>query len=293
MAEVVTSENLQEFNLARLAQTMPQEVEEAKIISETPAEEVKAEDAEDEPEDKPDEPPKKRNKIEERFSELTEQRRQALERAEAAEKRAAELESKVNPKPVEKIDNDVGPEPKPADYTDAFEYAKDLAKWSTDKALKDRDAQEAEKVQKAEAEKVMKGWQSRVEATKAELPDYTETLLGADNLSVSDDVRDALIESELGPRILYHLAKNPDEVAKINDMSVRGALRYIGKLEAQFEKPQKEEKKEPEVKIARVAPPEPIKPIRASSGADNKVDNQGEFQGTYSQWKALRKAGKV
>lgn len=284
MAEVVTSENLMEFQLAGLPKPEPKE--------EPKAEEKVEEKAEEKEEEPKEEEHKPKRKLEQRFSELTEARRRAEERAEAAERKAAELEAKINPKPVEKVDNDIGPEPKQGDYTDAFEYAKDLAKWSADKALKDHAVKEAEKTQKAEAEKVLKAWQKRVTEIETELPDYKEVLASAEDLSVSDEVRDALIESELGPRILYHLASNPEEVAKLNEMTVRGAVRYIGKLEAKFEKaPEKEQK--PEVKVAKVRPPEPITPIKTSNAPENKINSKGEFQGSYAEWKALRAAGKV
>jgi len=299
MAEVVTSENLAEFNMARL-RVSPEPVEDAKIVSETP--EPKAEDK-SEPEAKPeadehhedDEPkkdPDKRPKLEKRFSELTEQRNRERERAEAAERRLAELEAKANPKAAEKTD-EIGPKPDPKDYTEAFKYAEDLAEWSTGKALKDRDAAEAEKAQKAEQEKTIKAWQKRVSDVEKELPDYKEVLASADNLAVSDDVRDAIIDSDVGPKILYHLAQNPEEVERINGLTVRGALRAIGKLEAKFETQPQKEQAAPEVKIAKVKPPEPITPIRASNTPDNRIDAKGEFQGSYAQWKALRKAGKV
>ena len=286
MAEVVTSENLREFNLSRLIPAP--EVQDVEVKEVDPAPEVKEEPKEEEHHE---EATKKRNKLEERFSELTRQRNEARERAEAAERRAAELEAKS--KPAEKIDADVGPEPKSTDYTDAFEYAKDLAKWSTDKALKDRDAKEAEKAAQAEREKTTKAWTARLEAVKTELPDYVEVVASAEDLSVSDDVRDAIIESEIGPRIIYHLAKNPDLVESINGMTVRGALRQIGKLEALLEKPKEDKPQEKPVALPKVRPPEPITPIRATNTPDNRVGSDGEFTGTYAQWKALRQAKKI
>jgi len=291
--QTVTGETIQDFILGN-----PLPVEEAKIIKETPAEEAKpkveeeAKPVVDEIEESPE--PAKKPKLEQRFSELTEARKRAERERDEARKEADELRAKVNPKPEVKIDPDVGPEPQAKDYGDAFEYAKDLAKWSTDKALKDRDAAEAEKTQKAEQEKTLKIWQKRVTEIEKELPDYREVLASADSLAVGDDVRDAIIESEVGPKILYHLASNPDEVDRINGMTVRAALRAIGKLEAKFEAPpEKKEQEPPKTPVARVKPPEPITPIRANSTPDNKLNSKGEFSGTYGEWKALRKAGKV
>lgn len=295
-AEVVTGETREAFMAKRMGMSAPM-VEDAKVISETLAPEVKEPEATEieaiEDEHKEPEQPKRKPKLEERFSELTAQRKAAEARAAEAERKLAEAEAKANPKPVEKIDGDIGPKPKPADYTDAFEYAEDLSKWSIDKALKDRDQAEVVKAQKAEQEKVVKGWQKRIVEIKTELPDYDDVISSADNLAVSDDVRDAIIESEVGPKILYHLAQNPELVDSINGMTVRGALRAMGKLEAQFEKAPEKQQEKPATKVAAIRPPDPITPIRATGSVDNKVDAKGEFQGTYAQFKALRAAGKV
>lgn len=298
--QTVTSETLADFNATRLGLVVtPPEAE--KKQEETKLEDVVPDDDvvdDDKTPEKPAEEKPKKGKLAERFSELTGKVKQADERAQAAERRAEEaerkakeLESKANPKPVEKVDDDVGPEPKASDYTDAFEYAKDLAKWSTDKALKDRDVKDAEKAKEQEREKVHKAWATRVEATKQEFPDY-DAMLASSELGVSDPVKDALIESEIGPRILYEFASNPELVEKLNKMKILDQLKEIGKLEIRLAKEEKQEESKPdpirEVKKA----PAPIVPARGTKTADNPVNDSGEFKGTYQEWRALRMRGK-
>ena len=72
-------------------------------------------------------------------------------------------------------------------------------------------------------------------------------------------------------------------------MSERAALKEIGKLEARFEKI------EPEVKpVKKSNAPAPVTPLRAVSGvADVKLDTDGKWYGSYAEWKAARKSGKV
>jgi hypothetical protein len=297
MPTVVTSENLAEFNQARLGLTIGQTPEPPEPETPKPAE-------------PPEEPPKEghgKPKISERFSELTNQRKAAEDarkvaeeakaaaeaRAEAAEKRAKELEdAQKAPKPPP-FDPELGPEPKPSDYTDAFKYAADLAEWKSQAGIKKWQQDQIEAQKKHEAEKVVQAHWKRVAAAQKEFPDYQETMDGAKNLTLTErEVQNAVIESDMSAKILYHLAKNPDEVGKINDMSVRGALRYLGKLESQLEKPAPTPA--PAVQQRRPAPPEPIEPIRAmGTGTNQQIDAAGEFTGTYAQWKALRKAKKV
>ena len=135
---------------------------------------------------------------------------------------------------------------------------------------------------------MMTSWNSKLEQAKAELSDY-EDMIASSDVVVSDQVRDAILESDVGPRILYHLAENPEIAEKISGMSLIGALREIGKLEARFEKPVEAQK--PAVRKSNA--PAPINPIRGGSNVEVPIDSNGNFNGTPQQWKELRKAGKI
>ena len=104
------------------------------------------------------------------------------------------------------------------------------------------------------------------------------------------------MESDVGPQLLYHLASDEDFAKELTEMPVVKALKEIGNLEAQFEakeeKPSKAEKKKKTVSSSKA--PEPIRPLSGGKvGKDVLVDTNGEFHGTYAQWKAARQAGKV
>jgi len=306
VANVLTSENSEAFyaNKLGLAEEAPVEA----IVEETPTE--PAEEANDQSEPQPEETKetkateeKKQNpKLEKRFSELTKQREEARKEAqrerearEALENRLKELEVKVNPQPVEQVNA----KPSPSQFNDAFEYAEALAEWSAEQAILNREKAEAEKKLQEERSKVIKSWNERLETVKADLPDYDEMIASASDITVSDEIRDAMLESEQGPRILYHLAENPELAEKLNSMSKVSALREIGKLEARFEAketPKETPKTEAETKpsVAKSKAPAPISPIKTSSAvADVGVGSDGEFHGTYQQWRESRKAGKI
>ena len=183
-------------------------------------------------------------------------------------------------------------EPKPDQFTDAFEYAKALAEWSAEQALLNRDKQEAERKANEERQKLIQSWQTKLEQAKATLPDYEEMIASSD-VVVNDDIRDAILESDVGPQILYHLAENPEIAKKITGGSTRQALRELGKLEARLEAKQPETKRIEPV-VARSKAPEPISPIRAANSVpDVGMSTDGKFHGTYADWKAARKAGKI
>jgi len=291
-SSVVTSENSGEFYAQRLGLATEPAAE--AVVETTPTEPV-AEVQQSEPEAEPpkttEETEKKPNpKLEKRFSELTKQRELARQEAERERQRASDLEERLKAletknQPAPQVDQDR--EPQPSDFTDAFEYARALAKYAADNAMKNRDKIEAERKASEERQRLNESWQTKLEKVKSEMPDY-EDMVASSDVVVSDQVRDAILESDVGPRILYHLAENPEVAEKISKMSLVKALTEIGKIEARFEKP-------PEVKpvVTRSNAPAPISPIRGGSNVDVPMTSDGEFTGTIQQWKELRRAGKI
>ena len=281
---VVTSENIAEFTAQKLGLA---------DRADTEADDSEPDQAPEQSEPKSEDEArtgKQNPKLEKRFSEITKQREAAREEAkrerearESLEAKVAELERRTQPQQrVESLDE----EPKPEQFNDAFEYARALAEYSAEQALKNRDRVELEKKYQAEHDKLIEVWNDRLEATKKELPDYAD-MIESSEVMVSDQVRDALLESDAGPRILYHLAENPDYAEKLSKMTVISALREIGKLEAKFEKTETKP-------VVRSKAPAPINPLRATGGSmDTTIGSDGEFHGTYSQWREARKAGKI
>lgn len=290
-ANVVTSENLAEFTAKKLgladqtpreaAPAEPQVEAEQSEPSETVEEATAAEDRKQNP------------KLEKRFSDLTKQREAARQEAqrerearEALEARLKDLESKANPvKDEPKFDE----EPKPEQFTDMYEYAKALTDYKVDQRLQEEKQKEAVAKAEAERQKVINTWAKRVEAAKTEMPDF-EAMVGSADVVVSNEVRDAIFESDVGPRILYHLAENPEVAEKLQGMTLTRALATIGKLEAQFEKT------EPQTKpaVGKSKAPAPINPIKASAnGPITDLDSNRQFHGSYQAWKAARLAGRI
>ena len=289
-SNVLTSENSGEFyaNKLGLATEAPVEaVETEPTVEDTPQSEPVA----DEPKPVEEGEKKPNPKLEKRFSELTKQREMARQEADRERQRAADLEARLEAlergsKPVKQ--DEPNKEPQPSDFTDAFEYAKALAEYSTAKALENRDKQEAERKANEERQKVMTSWQTKLEEAKSELPDY-EDMIASSDVVVSDQVRDAILDSDVGPKILYHLAENPEVATKISGLSLTSALREIGKLEARFEKTAEA----PKPAVRKSNAPAPINPIRGGSNVDVPMTADGEFTGSIHQWKEMRKAGKI
>ena len=291
--QVLTSENAAEFYANRLGlaeSPAPAEatetVEPTEVVEQSEPEEAEAE-AKQEGE-------RKQNpKLERRFSEITKQREEARKEAQqerearqALEARLAALEKQGQPQKANPVDE----KPQPSQFSDAFEYAEALAEYTADQRIANMKREEAEAKQAEERQKVISQWTSKVQAAKASLPDFDDIVASSD-VVVNDDIRDAILESDVGPQILYHLAENDEIAKKITGLSPKAALREIGKLEARFEAKPEAEKPAP---IVRSKAPAPIQPIRGGKNTpDVPLDSNGVFFGTAAQWKELRKAGKI
>lgn len=290
VANVVTSENSAEFyaNKLGLADPAPTEA----VVDESPAEpvqEVSQSEPEAETEAEATEAPKKQNpKLEKRFSELSKARDAARQEAATERQQREALEERIKaleqPKQAQ-VQND---EPQPSDYTDAFDYARDLAKYEAKRMIEAEKQAEAQvKAQEAQ-QKVLSTWNERINEAKQELADYDEMIASSD-VVIHDVIRDAILESDVGPRILYHLAENEEFAQKFAGMPLPQALKELGKLELKYTPSE-----ERSVAVRKSKAPPPINPIRGTSSAvDAPINEKGEFTGTIHQWKELRKSGKI
>ena len=291
--QVLTSENAAEFYANRLGLAESPAAPEAEESSEPEAVVEQSEPEEAEAEAKQEGERKQNPKLERRFSEITKQREEARKEAQqerearqALEARLAALEKQGQPQKANPVDE----KPQPSQFSDAFEYAEALAEYTADQRIANMKREEAEAKQAEERQKVISQWTSKVEAAKASLPDFDDIVASSD-VVVNDDIRDAILESDVGPQILYHLAENDEVARKIAGLSPKAALREIGKLEARFEAKPEAEKPAP---IVRSKAPAPIQPIRGGKNTpDVPLDSNGVFFGTAAQWKELRKAGKI
>lgn len=292
-SNVVTSENLAEFNSQKLglAAEAPTEAVEAEPVVEQAQSEPQQEVAEETQAEAEDKPKKQNPKLEKRFSELSKARDAAKQEAanERAQREALEEQLralKQQPQQQQTVTTD---EPQPENYSDAFEYAKDLAKYEA-RRIVEAEKQQVEQAKAAERQnEVIKTWTERVQKAKADMPDYDE-MVGSSDVAIHDVLRDAIIESDVGPKILYHLAENEEYAKKVASMSLPQALKELGKLEARYS--DSPEEKPPAVRTSKAPPP--INPIRgATNSLDVPISSNGEFTGTPAQWRALRQAGKI
>jgi hypothetical protein len=290
-ANVVTSENLAEFNAKKmgLADRAPVEA----VVEKTPTEPTETQSQSEplgEDEATATEERKRNPKLELRFEKITKQREEARQEAKREREARESLEAKVRELEGRgQAETQPTGEPKPENFSDMYEYAKALTDYRVEQRMGEEKQKDAQAKQQAEREKVISAWTDRVKAAKSEMPDFDD-MVGSADVVVSNEVRDAIFESDVGPRILYHLAENPEFAEKLSGMTVASALRSIGKLEAQYEKTEPTSK----TVVGKSKAPAPINPIRsAANGRDVPLTSDGKFEGSYQAYKAARMAGRI
>lgn len=204
-------------------------------------------------------------------------------RALQAEKRAAELEREIaalrsgksdGPAPEGKSgDPD---EPQPGDFKTVGEYTRALTKYEVRKAAEGARANAREHQQQSEASERIAAHVKREDEFRTAAPDYDEVVGGAD-IEFHPAGLQYLVESDFGPQIAYHLAKNPEEVTRLNRLSPSKVLAELGKMETRFESkaaPVVAAAKAPEVSKA----PAPISVLEAKSATVAKKPEEMTFQ---------------
>lgn len=163
------------------------------------------------------------------------------------------------------------PEPEKTEAQKAADYIDSLVQ---KRLAAEREAQRAAQVQ---AE-----FQQRALSVKKLHPDFDEVVMSAD-VPVSAAVSEALLTSEHGPAIMYRLASNPDELARISALPPLAAAREIGRLEAQAAS-STAAPRNPVTVTRKSAAPAPVAPV-AARGPTRVKRPEDMTQEEYNAWR--------
>lgn len=236
--------------------------------------------------------PKKAKGVQKRLDELVRQRedeRRAREAAESRLDRALAAVERLTGKPAAEAKQDIeqdDPEPVrpvkaqfPSD--DAFEAARDdytenKARWIARREVQATIAERERLVVEAKAQeeqsRVRDTYRGRVEKVVEKYPDYHE-VAESPTVSITIPMAHAIMQSDFGPDLQYHLGKNPAEAERISKLPVPAQLLALGRLEATFAVASAKAETPAEVPAAPAAPapkavssaPPPTKPVKAGN----------------------------
>jgi hypothetical protein len=176
------------------------------------------------------------------------------------------------------------------DWDDALlQYAEAKSEFTSQRVIREtieaeRQRSEAESVRSAQ-EQVRQQYQARIDKYITEKPDFHEVAESPDVI-VSIPVAHAIMHSDNGPALQYHLGSNPDEAKRIMALSPPLQLVELGKIESRLlaeATPAPDPKPEPQISAA----PAPIKPLAVGDQAPITKDIQSM---TMDEYKAHRKA---
>jgi len=161
------------------------------------------------------------------------------------------------------------------------EYVEALTDWKVAEKVKEfRAEQNAEKA-KAAQKTVESNFQEKQKAFKEATPDFDEVMAEAD-MQVSRAVIDEIVNNENGPALQYFLAKNPDEAARLSQLSPVALAREVGRIESRFVTAPSSTKT---ATVTRApAPPNPV--TRSSSTA---TKDMGDPNLSNAEYMALRR----
>lgn len=157
--------------------------------------------------------------VQPRIDELTRARREAEREAAYWKQVAQGTQSPAQAAPQR---------PTPDQFDKYDDYVDALTDWKAEQAVAKR--MEADSTRKV-AETRAQTFAERQTQARTVMTDYDEVVGGSDT-PIANHVGEAIMESDLGPQLAYHFAKNPDVLLRLNSMNPTAAAREIGRLEA-------------------------------------------------------------
>jgi hypothetical protein len=261
----MSEENLQ---VETPAETATPEVEKVEPVATPESGEAETEATEETPEEKP----KPKGGFQRRIDELTRNWREA-------ERRNDELLSILKGNKVEQ-------EPQAPTSTPTLEqFGYDEAKYTA--AITDyvRNLTRAEAKAVMEQERKAIEQQTRTQTFKqreaefaASVEDYADKVYDP-SLPLSATVVELIAESDIGPKVAYHLAEHPDIARSLYGMTPTQAAREFGKLEARLTAPAVPRK------AVSTAPPPPPK-IQATEAEPAEKDPSKMTDAEFAKWRA-------
>jgi hypothetical protein len=196
------------------------------------------------------------------------------------------VEQEMRQRPVQQPVTDG--EPKREQFNDYEGFIEARAEWKADQRVNERLAKQSEdRQQQAHQDterKAVEDFQKRSREAAKSIPDFEEVVSDSDAI-VTKAMAEAIVSSEDGHLIVYHLAKNPDEAERIASLSPAAQAREIGKIEATLSKPA------PKKPSGAPAPISPVGGKASATSAEPDPSNTKDWIDWRNRQVAARKRG--
>ena len=160
---------------------------------------------------------------------------------------------------------------------EAFQEA--LVDWKVTLRLTEHDTEARERIERASAQRaqeaIVAAHTSRIDAFRSEHDDFDAVIEQGRNLPMTRPMQDSVLNSDMGPAVMYHLCRFPEECDRISAMAPMVAIREMGKLEARIEAAQTGPAS-PAASLTQA--PRPIKPVGGGVTASTVPLDQMDYQ---------------
>jgi hypothetical protein len=187
--------------------------------------------------------------VQQRINEITRKRREAERRADNAERKLKEFQSRD---------------------TSQMSFEDESAHRTLDLMRREQIDTDREAAQELAAE----AYQARVEIAVQDYPDY-HAVTSNPSLQITPAMAEVIYDSDLGPALAYHLGKNPAEAAKIAQLNPASQAAALGRLEARISAPKPTPKPSPK----------PVNPVGGKSTASAAKDPSKMTMAEYAAWR--------
>jgi hypothetical protein len=132
-------------------------------------------------------------------------------------------------------------EPQVGNYETYEQYVADLAKYHADQRFAELKANDAQRVEQARQQQQASEFEAQantvIAAGRAKYPDFDQVINESVAPYLSPAMQQALVYSDNGAEVSYHLGKHPEDLQRIASMHPVHMIRELHKLEMSLAKP--------------------------------------------------------
>lgn len=214
---------------------------------------------------------KKKNSFQKRIEKIKRREVEALKEVEFWKKEALKAKPESNNNESKPPQKAVDSRPRSESFDTHEEYVEALTDWKLDQ----RELAKQQEVAQLKQKETVNKWQERINSFTESTPDFEEVMEGAGDVIFPLEVSRAITESDLGPAVLYELAKDQENATRISKLSTIAAILEIGKIQARLES--KTQKQTTTISKA----PKPISPVKGNGKPHKDINDPSLSQADY------------
>lgn len=169
--------------------------------------------------------------------------------------------------------------PNQDDFETYEQFQEALVDWKVNLRLTERDTVERDRIERTQRERAQEqlvaAHTARIDEFRSGHGDFDAVIENGKNLPMTRPMQDSVLNSDMGPAVMYHLCRFPEECDRIAAMAPMAAIREMGKLEARIEAAQTGPTSSA---TSMTSAPRPIKPVGGGATASTVPLEQMDYQ---------------